>query len=61
MTAYYSSNVFLLSGFTQAAALASSLGFGALNWLFALPAVFTVSPLFFFFHFVISMSVECRR
>ncbi|KAH7882035.1 hypothetical protein F5I97DRAFT_1931760 [Phlebopus sp. FC_14] len=40
--AYYSSNVFIESGFTQVAALASSLGFGALNWLFALPAVFTI-------------------
>ncbi|KAH7922136.1 hypothetical protein BV22DRAFT_1017951 [Leucogyrophana mollusca] len=40
--AYYSSNVFVSSGFTQVAALASSLGFGALNWLFALPAVFTI-------------------
>ncbi|KAF9235407.1 hypothetical protein BU15DRAFT_89580 [Melanogaster broomeanus] len=40
--AYYSSNIFLESGFTQVAALASSLGFGALNWLFALPAVFTI-------------------
>lgn len=46
MTAYYSSNIFVSSGFTQPSALASSLGFGALNWLFALPAVFTVSPLF---------------
>ncbi|KAG1733805.1 hypothetical protein EDB19DRAFT_1854852 [Suillus lakei] len=40
--AYYSSNIFLASGFSQVAALASSLGFGALNWLFALPAVFTI-------------------
>jgi hypothetical protein len=40
--AYYSSNIFLASGFSQVSALASSLGFGALNWLFALPAVFTV-------------------
>ncbi|KAG2111361.1 hypothetical protein DEU56DRAFT_920058 [Suillus clintonianus] len=40
--AYYSSNIFLASGFTQVAALASSLGFGALNWLFAIPAVFTI-------------------
>ncbi|KAG1744559.1 uncharacterized protein EDB91DRAFT_1123024 [Suillus paluster] len=40
--AYYSSNIFVSSGFTQVAALASSLGFGALNWLFALPAVFTI-------------------
>jgi hypothetical protein len=43
MTAYYSSNIFLASGFSQVSALASSLGFGALNWLFAIPAVFTVS------------------
>jgi hypothetical protein len=43
ITAYYSSNIFLASGFSQVSALASSLGFGALNWLFALPAVFTVS------------------
>jgi sugar porter (SP) family MFS transporter len=40
--AYYSSNIFLASGFSQVSALASSLGFGALNWLFALPAVFTI-------------------
>ncbi|KAH0833837.1 MFS sugar transporter [Lanmaoa asiatica] len=39
---YYSSNVFLQSGSSQVAALASSIGFGALNWLFALPAVFTI-------------------
>ena len=41
--AYYSSNVFLQSGVSQVSALAASLGFGALNWIFALPAVFTVS------------------
>ncbi|KIJ61769.1 hypothetical protein HYDPIDRAFT_95845 [Hydnomerulius pinastri MD-312] len=40
--AYYSSNIFLQSGFNQVSALAASLGFGALNWLFALPAVFTI-------------------
>ncbi|KAH7882036.1 hypothetical protein F5I97DRAFT_1817787 [Phlebopus sp. FC_14] len=40
--AYYSSNIFVQSGFSQVSALASSLGFGALNWLFALPAVFTI-------------------
>ncbi|KAH7908396.1 hypothetical protein BJ138DRAFT_1115892 [Hygrophoropsis aurantiaca] len=40
--AYYSSNIFVQSGFSQVAALASSLGFGVLNWLFALPAVFTI-------------------
>ncbi|KAH7882022.1 hypothetical protein F5I97DRAFT_2068794 [Phlebopus sp. FC_14] len=40
--AYYSSNIFVQSGFSQVSALASSLGFGALNWVFALPAVFTI-------------------
>ncbi|KAI6118445.1 hypothetical protein F5141DRAFT_619625 [Pisolithus sp. B1] len=40
--AYYSSNIFSQSGFSDPAALAASLGFGALNWLFALPAVFTI-------------------
>ncbi|KAF8549821.1 hypothetical protein OG21DRAFT_1514773 [Imleria badia] len=40
--AYYSSNIFLQSGFSLVSALAASLGFGALNWLFALPAVFTI-------------------
>jgi len=40
--AYYSSNIFLSSGFTQPAAMASTLGAGAINWLFALPAVFTI-------------------
>ncbi|KAG1873181.1 hypothetical protein F4604DRAFT_1681228 [Suillus subluteus] len=40
--AYYSSTIFVDSGFTQVAALASSVGFGALNWIFALPAVFTI-------------------
>ncbi|KAG1810458.1 uncharacterized protein HD556DRAFT_1223472 [Suillus plorans] len=40
--AYYSSDVFVQSGFTQVSALASSLGFGTLNWLFAIPAFFTI-------------------
>jgi sugar porter (SP) family MFS transporter len=40
--AYYSSTIFVDSGFTQVSAMASSFGFGALNWLFALPAVFTI-------------------
>ncbi|KAG1848819.1 hypothetical protein C8R48DRAFT_729683 [Suillus tomentosus] len=40
--AYYSSDVFVQSGFSQVSALASSLGFGALNWLFAIPAFFTI-------------------
>jgi len=46
VAAYYSSTIFVESGFSQVSALASSLGFGALNWLFALPAVFTVSGSF---------------
>ncbi|KAI5985030.1 hypothetical protein EDD15DRAFT_2390220 [Pisolithus albus] len=40
--AYYSSNIFAQSGFSNTSALAATLGFGALNWLFALPAVFTI-------------------
>ncbi|KAG2052536.1 hypothetical protein BDR06DRAFT_957553 [Suillus hirtellus] len=40
--AYYSSDIFVQSGFSQVSALASSLGFGALNWLFAIPAFFTI-------------------
>ncbi|KAG6329721.1 hypothetical protein ID866_9368 [Astraeus odoratus] len=40
--AYYSSNIFSESGFSTASALAASVGFGALNWVFALPAVFTI-------------------
>ncbi|KIK37349.1 hypothetical protein CY34DRAFT_15757 [Suillus luteus UH-Slu-Lm8-n1] len=40
--AYYSTNIFLASGFSPVAALASSFGSGALTWLFALPAVFTI-------------------
>ncbi|KAG1856185.1 hypothetical protein C8R48DRAFT_805997 [Suillus tomentosus] len=42
MAAYYSSDIFVQSGFTQVSALASSLGFRALNWLFAIPAFFTI-------------------
>ncbi|KAI6019317.1 hypothetical protein PISMIDRAFT_100070 [Pisolithus microcarpus 441] len=40
--AYYSSNIFAQSGFSNTSALAATFGFGALNWLFALPAVFTI-------------------
>ncbi|TFK54520.1 hypothetical protein OE88DRAFT_1655224 [Heliocybe sulcata] len=40
--AYYSSSIFSDSGFSEQAALAASLGFGILNWLFALPAVYTI-------------------
>ncbi|WEW57043.1 hypothetical protein PRK78_002502 [Emydomyces testavorans] len=40
--AYYSSEVFLDAGFSQISALAASLGFGMINWLFAIPAVYTI-------------------
>ncbi|CAD6985585.1 unnamed protein product [Tilletia controversa] len=37
--AFYSSTVFKTAGFTERNALYASLGFGALNWVFALPGV----------------------
>ncbi|CAD6933078.1 unnamed protein product [Tilletia controversa] len=40
--AFYSSTVFKTAGFTERNALYASLGFGALNWVFALPGVFTI-------------------
>jgi hypothetical protein len=40
--AYYSSNVFLDAGFSPQSALAASLGFGIINFTFALPAVYTI-------------------
>jgi len=40
--AYYSSSIFIDSGFSEINALAASLGFGIINWLFALPAVWTI-------------------
>ncbi|KAI6102837.1 hypothetical protein F5141DRAFT_1050511 [Pisolithus sp. B1] len=40
--AYYSSNIFSQSGFSNTSALAATVGFGALNWLFAIPAIFTI-------------------
>ncbi|KAI5997230.1 hypothetical protein F5J12DRAFT_746075 [Pisolithus orientalis] len=39
---YYSSNIFSQSGFSDASALVATAGFGALNWIFALSAVFTI-------------------
>lgn len=42
MIAYYSSEVFLEAGFSQISSLAASLGFGMINWLFAIPAVYTI-------------------
>jgi len=40
--AYYSSTVFFQSGFSRVSSLLSSFGFGLINFLFALPAVFTI-------------------
>ena len=40
--AYYSSSIFLNGGFTVQSALGASMGFGVINWLFALPAIYTI-------------------
>ncbi|KAH3664017.1 hypothetical protein OGAPHI_004731 [Ogataea philodendri] len=40
--AYYSSSIFLDSGFTIKDSLIASWGFGMLNWVFALPAFFSI-------------------
>ncbi|KAJ4297671.1 hypothetical protein N0V90_005565 [Kalmusia sp. IMI 367209] len=40
--AYYSSSIFSSSGFSDHSALAASLGFGVINFLFAIPAVYTI-------------------
>lgn len=40
--AFYSSTIFVNSGFTDRQALYASLGFGAINFLFAFPAIFTI-------------------
>ncbi|KAI0147834.1 sugar transporter-domain-containing protein [Xylariaceae sp. FL1272] len=40
--AYYSTQIFLDSNFGEKAALAASLGFGAINFLFAIPAFYTI-------------------
>jgi len=40
--AFYSSTIFRESGFTDMEALYASLGFGAVNFLFAFPALFTI-------------------
>lgn len=39
---YYSTQVFLKAKFSQIAALSASLGFGIINWLFTLPAVYAI-------------------
>lgn len=40
--AYYSSEIFVESGFSESSALTASLGFGVINWLFAIPAIYTI-------------------
>lgn len=40
--AYYSSQIFLDGGFSPISALSASLGFGIINWLFAIPAIYTI-------------------
>ena len=42
MIAYYSSAVFVEGGFSELSALAASLGFGIINFLFAIPAIYTI-------------------
>ncbi|KAL8916574.1 MAG: hypothetical protein Q9208_008445 [Pyrenodesmia sp. 3 TL-2023] len=40
--AYYSTVIFQTSGFTRSEALLVSMGTGIVNWLFAIPAVYTI-------------------
>ncbi|CAN8100368.1 unnamed protein product [Discula destructiva] len=40
--AYYSSEIFISSGFTRPQALLASLGTGIINWLFAIPGMVTI-------------------
>jgi MFS family permease len=40
--AYYSSEIFIQGNFTHIQALSASLGFGIVNWLFAIPAIYTI-------------------
>jgi len=40
--AYYSSAIFEASGFSKMSALLASMGFGIINFVFALPAVYTI-------------------
>ncbi|KAK7205348.1 MFS sugar transporter [Myxozyma melibiosi] len=40
--AYYSSSIFQDSGFSAVSALLASMGFGIINFLFAIPAVYTI-------------------
>lgn len=40
--AYYSSSIFVEAGFTRPQALLVSFGTGVTNWLFAIPAIYTI-------------------
>ncbi|TFY77670.1 hypothetical protein EWM64_g6345 [Hericium alpestre] len=40
--AYYSSSIFTQANFSEIQALIASWGFGAINWIFAFPAVWTI-------------------
>ncbi|KAI9848143.1 MAG: hypothetical protein M1838_000639 [Thelocarpon superellum] len=40
--AYYSSAIFVQAKFSQLSALSASLGFGVINFLFAIPAIYTI-------------------
>jgi zinc transporter ZupT len=40
--AYYSTTIFINAGFSRNNALLVSLGTGVVNWLFAIPAVYTI-------------------
>ncbi|KAH6621385.1 hypothetical protein B0J18DRAFT_225472 [Chaetomium sp. MPI-SDFR-AT-0129] len=40
--AYFSSEIFVEAGASNVVALSASLGFGVINWLFALPAFYTI-------------------
>ncbi|KAH7275685.1 hypothetical protein MRS44_006120 [Fusarium solani] len=40
--AYYSTTIFIESGYSTNSALLASMGTGILNWVFALPALFTI-------------------
>ncbi|KAI1846450.1 hypothetical protein JX266_007347 [Neoarthrinium moseri] len=40
--AYYSTEIFIEASFPKTSALAASLGFGIINWLFAIPGFYTI-------------------
>lgn len=40
--AYYSSQIFLDANLSQVSALGASVGWGVINWLFAIPAIYTI-------------------